>query len=159
EYYLTDIVARAVAEGVRVVSAQPDFVWETLGVNSKAQLAELERIVQRERANALLDQGVTLADPARVDIRGNLICGRDVSIDVNWVLEGEVEVADNVSIGAHCVIRNTRIASGVVIQPFCHIDSAVIGTNASVGPFARLRPGAELADEVHIGNFVEIKKS
>jgi bifunctional UDP-N-acetylglucosamine pyrophosphorylase/glucosamine-1-phosphate N-acetyltransferase len=159
EYYLTDIVACAVADGVPVASAQPAAVWETLGVNSKVQLAELERIHQRNIAAQLLEQGVTLADPARLDVRGTLTCGRDVTIDVNCVFEGTVELADGVSIGAQCVIRNARIASGAVIQPFCHIDDAVIGADAVIGPYARLRPGTELAEAVHIGNFVEIKNS
>jgi bifunctional UDP-N-acetylglucosamine pyrophosphorylase/glucosamine-1-phosphate N-acetyltransferase len=159
EYYLTDIVARAVEDGVPVVSAQPSAVWETLGVNSKVQLAELERIHQRNVANALLEQGVTLADPARIDIRGTLTCGRDVSIDVNCIFEGDVELEDGVSIGAHCVIRNARIAKGANIKPFCHIEGASVGAQSAIGPYARLRPGTELADDVHIGNFVEVKNS
>jgi bifunctional UDP-N-acetylglucosamine pyrophosphorylase/glucosamine-1-phosphate N-acetyltransferase len=159
EYYLTDIVARAVAEGVPVVSAQPDAVHETLGVNSKVQLAELERIHQRSLAHALLEQGVTLADPARIDIRGKLSCGRDVAIDVGCVFEGEVELGEGVSIGANCVIRNARIAAGAEIKPFCHIEDASIGARAAIGPYARLRPGTELGEEVHIGNFVEVKNA
>jgi bifunctional UDP-N-acetylglucosamine pyrophosphorylase/glucosamine-1-phosphate N-acetyltransferase len=159
EYYLTDIVARAVADGVPVVSAQPAAVWETLGVNSKVQLAELERIHQRNIAGALLEQGVGLADPARIDVRGALSCGRDVSIDVNCVFEGQVELEDDVTIGAHCVIRNARIAKGANIKPFCHIEDAVIGAHSVIGPYARLRPGTELAEDVHIGNFVEVKNS
>jgi bifunctional UDP-N-acetylglucosamine pyrophosphorylase/glucosamine-1-phosphate N-acetyltransferase len=159
EYYLTDIVARAVADGVAVESAQPDAVWETLGVNSKVQLAELERIYQRNIANALMEQGVTLADPARIDVRGTLSCGRDVSIDVGCVFEGKVELADNVTIGAHCVITNARIARGANIKPFCHIEDATIGAESMIGPYARLRPGTELAEDVHIGNFVEVKNS
>ena len=159
EYYLTDIVACAVADGVEVVSAQPQAVWETLGVNSKVQLAELERIYQRNLADRLLEQGVTLADPARIDIRGSLTCGRDVSIDVGCVFEGAVTLADNVSIGANCVLRNARVAEGVAVKPFCHIEDAVIGAGAQIGPYARLRPGTELADNVHIGNFVEVKNS
>ncbi|OWW20772.1 bifunctional UDP-N-acetylglucosamine diphosphorylase/glucosamine-1-phosphate N-acetyltransferase GlmU [Noviherbaspirillum denitrificans] len=159
EYYLTDIVARAVADGVPVVSAQPSAVWETLGVNSKVQLAELERIHQRNIANALLEQGVTLADPARIDVRGSLVCGRDVSIDVNAVFEGKVELEDGVSIGAHCVIRNARIGKGADIKPFCHIEDAVVGAESAIGPYARLRPGTELGEDVHIGNFVEVKNS
>lgn len=159
EYYLTDIVARAVADGVEVVSAQPSAIWETLGVNSKAQLAELERIHQRNIANQLLEQGVTLADPERLDVRGSLRCGRDVNIDVNCVFEGEVEIEDGVTIGAHCVIRHARIAKGASIKPFCHIEGAVIGAGSAIGPYARLRPGTELAEDVHIGNFVEVKNS
>ncbi|HJU70745.1 MAG TPA: bifunctional UDP-N-acetylglucosamine diphosphorylase/glucosamine-1-phosphate N-acetyltransferase GlmU [Paucimonas sp.] len=159
EYYLTDIVARAVADGVPVVAAQPDAAWETLGVNSKVQLAELERIYQRNHAYALLEQGVTLADPARIDVRGTLACGRDVSIDVGCVFEGRVELEDGVAIAAHCVISNARIAAGAQIKPFCHIDGATVGAASVIGPYARLRPGAELAEDVHIGNFVEIKNT
>jgi bifunctional UDP-N-acetylglucosamine pyrophosphorylase / glucosamine-1-phosphate N-acetyltransferase len=159
EYYLTDIVARAVADGVAVVSAQPGAVWETLGVNSKVQLAELERIHQRTIADALLEQGVTLADPARIDVRGTLSCGRDVEIDVNCIFEGEVTLEDGVKVGAHCVIRNARIAKGANIKPFCHIEEAIVGAASVIGPYARLRPGTELAEDVHIGNFVEVKNS
>ncbi|MDE2428511.1 MAG: bifunctional UDP-N-acetylglucosamine diphosphorylase/glucosamine-1-phosphate N-acetyltransferase GlmU [Burkholderiales bacterium] len=159
EYYLTDIVARAVADGVAVVSAQPDAIWETLGVNSKVQLAELERILQGNIARELLEQGVTLSDPARLDVRGKLTCGRDVSIDVGCVFVGDVTLEDGVSIGAHCVIKNARIGSGSNIQPFCHIEHAQVGAQAQIGPYARLRPGTELAEDVHIGNFVEIKNS
>lgn len=159
EYYLTDIVARAVADKVTVVSAQPDAIWETLGVNSKVQLAELERIHQTTIATTLLEQGVTLADPGRIDVRGTLKCGRDVSIDVNCVFEGEVVLADKVVIGPNCVIKNGRIESGAQIKAFCHIEDAIVGAESLVGPYARLRPGAELGREVHIGNFVEVKNS
>lgn len=159
EYYLTDIVARAVADGVPVVSAQPESVWETLGVNSKVQLAELERIHQRNVADAMLEQGVTLADPSRIDVRGTLTYGRDVSIDVGCVFEGTVELGENVTVGAHCVIKNARIADGANIKPFCHIEDAVVGAQSVIGPYARLRPGTELAEDVHVGNFVEIKNS
>ncbi len=159
EYYLTDIIAQAVSENIPVESAQPAFVWETLGVNSKLQLAELERTHQRNVAQQLLEQGVTLADPARIDVRGELICGRDVSIDVGCVFEGRVELADGVSIGAHCVISDARIGKAAEIRPFCHIDQAVVGAAAQIGPYARLRPGTELGAEVHVGNFVEIKNS
>jgi bifunctional UDP-N-acetylglucosamine pyrophosphorylase/glucosamine-1-phosphate N-acetyltransferase len=159
EYYLTDIVARAASDQVPVVSAHPDAAWETLGVNSKVQLAELERIFQRNLAHAMLDRGVTLADPARIDVRGALYCGRDVSIDIGCLFEGEVELADGVVIGAHCVIRNARIAKGAQIKPFCHIEEAVIGADSIIGPYARLRPGTELGEDVHIGNFVEVKNS
>jgi bifunctional UDP-N-acetylglucosamine pyrophosphorylase/glucosamine-1-phosphate N-acetyltransferase len=159
EYYLTDIVARAVADDVAVVSAQPDALWETLGVNSKVQLAELERIHQRNLAYQLLEQGVTLADPARIDIRGSLVCGRDVTIDVGCVFEGDVTLADGVTVGANCVLRNARIAEGAAIKPFCHIEDAVVGAKSMIGPYARLRPGTELAEDVHIGNFVEVKNS
>jgi bifunctional UDP-N-acetylglucosamine pyrophosphorylase/glucosamine-1-phosphate N-acetyltransferase len=159
EYYLTDIVARAVAEGVEVASANPDAVWETLGVNSKLQLAQLERIHQQNLAGALLEAGVTLADAGRIDIRGSLRCGRDVSIDVNCVFEGEVELGDNVKIGPNCVLRNVRVADNASIHAFCHLENATVGPQSLVGPFARLRPGAELGREVHIGNFVEVKNS
>ncbi len=159
EYYLTDIVAAAVADDVPVVAAQPDAEWETLGVNSKTQLAELERVHQRDQAGRLMEDGVTLADPARFDLRGTLGCGRDVEIDVGCVFEGEVELGDRVRIGAHCVIRNARIEAGAEILPFTHIDGARVGRDARIGPYARLRPGADLAEDTHIGNFVEIKNS
>ncbi|NDC09068.1 MAG: UDP-N-acetylglucosamine diphosphorylase/glucosamine-1-phosphate N-acetyltransferase [Oxalobacteraceae bacterium] len=159
EYYLTDVIAMAVQDGIPVESAQPAHVWETLGVNSKLQLAELERIFQRNIANTLLDQGVTLADPNRVDVRGALRCGRDVSIDVGCVFEGEVTLGDGVSIGANCVIRDAKIDRGVTIKAFSHIDGATIGIDAQIGPYARLRPGTELGADVHVGNFVEIKNS
>jgi bifunctional UDP-N-acetylglucosamine pyrophosphorylase/glucosamine-1-phosphate N-acetyltransferase len=159
EYYLTDIVAQAVADGVAVVSAQPAAEWEVAGVNSKVQLAELERRHQLNLAGALLERGVTLLDPARIDIRGELICGRDVTIDVGCVFEGRVELADGVTVGAHNVIVNARIGAGAQIKPFCHIEGAQVGAASMIGPFARLRPGAELAEDVHIGNFVEIKNS
>ncbi|MFZ9238118.1 MAG: bifunctional UDP-N-acetylglucosamine diphosphorylase/glucosamine-1-phosphate N-acetyltransferase GlmU [Burkholderiaceae bacterium] len=159
EYYLTDIIAMAVKEGTPVESAQPAQVWETLGVNSKVQLAELERIYQRAIANALLEQGVTLADPNRIDVRGELHCGRDVSIDVGCVFEGEVVLGDGVVIGANCVIRDAKIHSGTMIKPFSHIDGTRIGSDAQIGPYARLRPGTVLGDDVHVGNFVEIKNS
>jgi bifunctional UDP-N-acetylglucosamine pyrophosphorylase/glucosamine-1-phosphate N-acetyltransferase len=157
EYYLTDIVAQAVRAGVSVVSSQPQDEWEILGVNSKLQLAELERIHQRNLATSLLLQGVTLADPARIDIRGQLRCGRDVSIDIGCVFEGNVTLADGVRVGAYCVIKDAQVAAGVEIKPFCHIDTANIGAGSVIGPYARLRPGAELAEQVHIGNFVEVK--
>jgi bifunctional UDP-N-acetylglucosamine pyrophosphorylase/glucosamine-1-phosphate N-acetyltransferase len=159
EYYLTDIVASAVADGVEVTSAQPDAIWETMGVNSKVQLAELERLHQTNIAMTLLEQGVTLLDPARLDVRGSLQCGRDVSIDVGCVFEGNVELADGVKIAAHCFIKNAKIGRDSEIKPFCHIENAVVGAKGQIGPYARLRPGAELAEDVHIGNFVEVKNS
>jgi bifunctional UDP-N-acetylglucosamine pyrophosphorylase/glucosamine-1-phosphate N-acetyltransferase len=159
EYYLTDTVERAAAEGVEIVSAQPAALWETLGVNSKVQLAEVERIHQRNQAQRLLEAGVTLADPARIDVRGELSCGRDVTIDVGCVFEGRVHLGDGVQIGANCVIRNATIDAGAQVQPFCHIDSAKIGADGRIGPYARLRPGTELGEDVHIGNFVEVKNS
>jgi bifunctional UDP-N-acetylglucosamine pyrophosphorylase/glucosamine-1-phosphate N-acetyltransferase len=157
EYYLTDIVAMAVADGVPVVSAQPSAQWEVAGVNSKVQLAELERIHQRNIALKLLEQGVTLMDPARIDVRGELICGRDVTIDVGCVFEGKVELGDGVRVAAHNVIVNARILAGAQIKPFCHIEEAVVGEVSIIGPYARLRPGTVLAEDVHVGNFVEIK--
>jgi bifunctional UDP-N-acetylglucosamine pyrophosphorylase/glucosamine-1-phosphate N-acetyltransferase len=159
EYYLTDIVAQAVANGVPVVSAQPSAEWEVAGVNSKVQLAELERRHQLNIANALLEKGVHLLDPARIDVRGELICGRDVSIDVGCVFEGKVELADGVTIGANCVLVDTKVAAGAHIKPFCHLEDAVVGEKSMIGPYARLRPGAELGEDVHIGNFVEVKNS
>lgn len=159
EYYLTDIVAQAVLDGVPVVSAQPEHEWEVAGVNSKVQLAQLERIHQRTIADALLERGVTLLDPTRIDVRGELVCGRDVTIDVGCVFEGRVELGDGVTVGAHNVLINASIAAGASIKPFCHIEQAVVGPACVIGPYARLRPGAELAEEVHVGNFVEIKKS
>ncbi|MDO8178010.1 MAG: bifunctional UDP-N-acetylglucosamine diphosphorylase/glucosamine-1-phosphate N-acetyltransferase GlmU [Undibacterium sp.] len=159
EYYLTDIVARAVLDGVPVVSAQPDAIWETLGVNSKVQLAELERVYQGTIARRLLEQGVTLLDPARIDVRGTLTCGRDVSIDVGCVFEGMVTLEDGVSIGPNCVLKDAHIKAGSNIKAFCHIDEAIVGAKSQIGPYARLRPGTELAEDVHIGNFVEVKNS
>ncbi|PUA17640.1 bifunctional UDP-N-acetylglucosamine diphosphorylase/glucosamine-1-phosphate N-acetyltransferase GlmU [Glaciimonas sp. PCH181] len=159
EYYLTDIVASAVAAGTPVVSAQPDAVWETLGVNSKVQLAELERIHQRSIANRLLEQGVTLLDPARLDVRGTLTCGRDVTIDVGCVFEGIVTLEDGVTISANCVIKNAHIGNSASIKPFCHIEDATVGAASQIGPYARLRPGTTLGEDVHIGNFVEVKNS
>lgn len=159
EYYLTDIVALAVAEGLPVRTAQPDGEWEVLGVNSKVQLAELERQHQRNLAGQLLVAGVRLADPERIDIRGALRHGRDVAIDVGCVFEGRVELADAVEVGPYCVLKNVKVGAGTRIAAFCHFEDAVIGPDGVLGPYARLRPGAELGPEVHVGNFVEIKKS
>jgi bifunctional UDP-N-acetylglucosamine pyrophosphorylase/glucosamine-1-phosphate N-acetyltransferase len=159
EYYLTDVIAAAVAEGVPVAAAQPQGEWEVLGVNSKVQLAELERIQQLRIAQRLLENGVRLADPARIDVRGELTCGRDVAIDVNCVFEGAVTLADAVDIGPNCVLKNVRVAAGARIAAFSHLEGAVVGPDCIVGPYARLRPGAELGPEVHIGNFVEVKNS
>ena len=159
EYYLTDIIALAVKDNVIIESTQPSHTWETLGVNSKVQLAELERIHQLNLAHQLLEQGVTLADPARIDIRGELHCARDVSIDVGCVFEGQVHIGQGVSIGAYCVIKNSRIADNANIKPFTHIDEASVGINSQIGPYARLRPGTTLGSDVHVGNFVEIKNS
>jgi bifunctional UDP-N-acetylglucosamine pyrophosphorylase / glucosamine-1-phosphate N-acetyltransferase len=159
EYYLTDIVAMAVAEGTPVVATPAADETEVLGVNSPLQLADLERRCQRRHAEALMEAGVRLADPARLDVRGSLRCGEDVEIDVNCVFEGRVVLGDGVHIGANCVIRDAAVAAGALILPFSHIDGAKVGPGASVGPFARLRPGADLGADVHIGNFVEVKNS
>jgi len=159
EYYLTDVVSLAVAEGVAVETVKVDDVWEVSGVNSKQELAALERVAQSREAARLLEAGVTLADPARIDVRGALECGRDVSIDINCVFEGKVRLGDGVRIGPHCVLRNVSIAAGSDVRAFSHLDDAEIGARCVVGPYARLRPGASLADEVHIGNFVEVKAS
>ena len=163
EYYLTDIVQMAAADGCPVVAAKASEQVEVDGVNSPLQLAELERAFQLRQARGLMEQGVRLADPARFDVRGSLACGQDVEIDVNCVFEGQVALADGVRIGANCVIANARIGAGAVIHPFTHIDGekagVEVGEGALVGPFARLRPGARLGPEVHIGNFVEVKNS
>jgi bifunctional UDP-N-acetylglucosamine pyrophosphorylase/glucosamine-1-phosphate N-acetyltransferase len=159
EFYLTDIVAMAVAEGVPVVASTAADDTEVLGVNSPQQLAELERRHQKAQAEALMQAGVRLADPARLDVRGTLECGSDVEIDVNCIFEGRVHLADGVRIGANCIVRDARIGAGAVIHPFTHIEGAQVGAGALVGPFARLRPGAELGERVHIGNFVEVKNS
>jgi bifunctional UDP-N-acetylglucosamine pyrophosphorylase/glucosamine-1-phosphate N-acetyltransferase len=159
EFYLTDIVAMAVAEGVPVVATQASDDTEVLGVNSPLQLADLERRLQRRQASGLMEAGVRLADPARFDLRGTLQHGQDVEIDVGCVFEGAVSLGDEVRIGAHCVIRDAVIEAGAVIHPFSHVEGARVGPGALVGPYARLRPGAELGAEVHIGNFVEVKNS
>ena len=159
EFYLTDIVAMAVDEQVPVVANHAINETEVLGVNSPLQLAALERRLQCRQAEALMEAGVRLADPARFDLRGTLETGQDVEIDVGCIFEGRVTLGDGVRIGAHCVVRDARIGSGTVIQPFTHIDGAQVGADASIGPYARLRPGAGLGDEVHIGNFVEVKNS
>ena len=161
EYYLTDIVALATKERVPVTAIQADAVWETLGANSRGQLAELERIYQRKLAASLMEQGVALADPSRCDVRGSLACGRDVAIDVNCVFEGEVELGDGTSVGANCVLRNVAVGAGTRIEPFCHLEDADIGADCRIGPYARIRPGTRtrLAEKVHIGNFVEVKAS
>ena len=163
EYYLTDIVKFAVADGLPVLAHQITDAAQVAGVNSPVQLAELERIYQRRNADALMELGTRLADPARLDVRGQLVCGRDVEIDVNCVFEGRVSLGDGVRVGANCVIANASIAAGAVIHPFTHIDGeqlgVEVGEGALIGPFARLRPGAKLGAEVHIGNFVEVKNS
>jgi bifunctional UDP-N-acetylglucosamine pyrophosphorylase/glucosamine-1-phosphate N-acetyltransferase len=159
EYYLTDVIAMAVKDGVPIRTTQATNVWETIGVNDRAQLAALERIAQQEIARNLLSNGVSLADPARLDVRGKLTCGQDVSIDIGCVFEGAVSLAAGVKVGPNCVLRNTQVGKGVVIQAFSHLDGAMIGDDCIIGPYARIRPGANLANNVHIGNFVEIKNS
>ena len=163
EYYLTDIVKFAVADGVPVVAHATTDAAQVAGVNSLAQLAELERTFQRRQARHLMDAGVRIMDPERLDVRGDLRCGPDVQIDINCIFEGQVELGAGVRIGAHCVLANCRIEAGAVIHPFTHIDGekqgVTVGEGAWVGPFARLRPGAQLGPEVHIGNFVEVKNS
>ncbi len=159
EYYLTDIIALAVADGVSVQAAQPAAGWETLGVNSRIQQAELERLWQAEQARRLLEKGVTLADPARFDLRGTLECGRDVFIDVGCVFEGKVVLQDGVRVGPHSMLRDVTIGAGTQIEAFSHLQQAQVGEQARIGPYARLRPGAVLANHTHVGNFVEIKNT
>ena len=159
EFYLTDIVAMAVADDVAVSSVHPKSIAEVFGVNSKNDMARLERMVQIQTAHDLMEQGVSLIDPARLDVRGDLQCGRDVTIDVNCVFEGKVILGNNVVVGANCVIRDASIGDNTVIVAFSHIDNASIGQQCRVGPYARIRPGTELASGVHVGNFVEIKNS
>lgn len=167
EYYLTDVVKFAVADGVPVVAHKIDDVLQVAGINSPVQLAQLERAYQLRQATALMEQGVRLADPARFDVRGELQCAQDVEIDVNCVFQGRVTLGEGVKIGANCVIANARIEAGAVIHPFTHIeggkngvkDQVEVGAGALIGPFARLRPGARLGEQVHIGNFVEVKNA
>jgi bifunctional UDP-N-acetylglucosamine pyrophosphorylase/glucosamine-1-phosphate N-acetyltransferase len=159
EYYLTDVIALAVKDRLPVTGVQAEDAGETEGVNSRVQLARLERAYQQRLAAQLLEAGVTLVDPERFDQRGTLQCGCDVQIDVNCVFEGAVSLADGVSIGANCVIKDVAIAAGTRIEPFCHLDGAQIGAGCRIGPYARIRPGSTLAAEVHIGNFVEVKAS
>ena len=159
EYYLTDLVALAVADAVPVVAVKVEDPWEVAGVNSMQELAVLERVCQGREARRLLDAGVTLADPARIDVRGALECGRDVSIDVNCVFEGRVSLGDHVRVGPNCVLKNVSVGAGTEVLAFSHLDDAELGERCRVGPFARLRPGARLAEDVHVGNFVEVKAS
>jgi len=159
EHYLTDLVALAVADAVPVVAVKVEDPWEVAGVNSMQELAVLERVCQGREARRLLDAGVTLADPARIDVRGALECGRDVAIDVNCVFEGRVSLGDNVRVGPNCVLKNVSIGAGTEVLAFSHLDDAELGERCRVGPFARLRPGARLAEDVHVGNFVEVKAS
>ena len=159
EYYLTDIVAMAIADGLEVASVEPELAFEVEGVNDRIQLAALEREFQSYQAKKLMQQGVHLIDPARFDLRGQLKVGQDVRIDINVIIEGDCEFGDNVEIGAGCIIKNTTIASGSKVQPYSIFDNAIVGEDAQIGPFSRLRPGAKLANQVHIGNFVEVKNS
>ncbi len=159
EYYLTDIVAMAIQDGLEVASVEPERAFEVEGVNDRVQLARLEREYQAFQAKQLMQQGVHLIDPSRFDLRGSLAVGQDVRIDINVIIEGNCEFGDNVEIGAGCIIKNTKIAAGTKVQPYSVFDSAIVGENTQIGPFARLRPGAKLANEVHIGNFVEVKNT
>lgn len=159
EYYLTDIVAMAIADGLEVASVEPALAFEVEGVNDRVQLAALEREFQNFQAKQLMQQGVHLIDPTRFDLRGNLTAGKDVRIDINVIIEGDCELGDGVEIGAGCILKNTKIAAGTKVQPYSVFDQAVVGEDAQIGPFSRLRPGAILANEVHIGNFVEVKNS
>ena len=159
EYYLTDIVAMAIADGLEVASVEPQLAFEVEGVNDRVQLAALEREFQNFQAKQLMQQGVHLIDPTRFDLRGNLTVGKDVRIDINVIIEGDCELGDGVEIGAGCILKNTKIAAGTKVQPYSVFDQAVVGEAAQIGPFSRLRPGAVLANEVHIGNFVEVKNS
>ena len=159
EYYLTDVIAAAVKDGVAIHTASADDPMQVEGVNSKVQLAVLERAYQQKQAQKLLESGVTLMDPSRIDIRGELICGQDVTIDVGCIFEGRVVLGNGVKLGAYCVLKDVEIADETQVLPFCHFDSAVVGSQARLGPYSRLRPGTTLSDRTHIGNFVEIKKS
>ena len=159
EYYLTDIIAMAVEDGIQIETSNPSSEWEVVGVNDKVQLSSLERIYQQDIANKLMEQGVMLADPARLDVRGKLVCGNDVEIDVNCIFEGNVRLGDGVKVNANCILRNVVVADGTVIHPFSMLEDTKVGENCRVGPYARIRPGTQLDDVVHVGNFVEIKNS
>ena len=159
EYYLTDLIAMAAEAGVAINTLNPESEYEVQGVNNRRQLAELERWYQLQQANRLMDAGVTLADPSRIDVRGSVSTGTDCSFDINLILEGEVEIGSNVSIGPNCVIKDSKIGDGVEILANSHIDGAVVASNAQIGPYARLRPGTDLAEKTKVGNFVEIKKA
>jgi bifunctional UDP-N-acetylglucosamine pyrophosphorylase/glucosamine-1-phosphate N-acetyltransferase len=159
EYYLTELVSLAVDERVPVTAVKTDAAWEAAGVNTLRELAELEREFQRQQAGRLLDAGVRLADPARIDVRGALECGREVAIDVNCVFEGRVTLGDGVRIGPNCVLRNISIAAGTQVLAFCHLEDSTVGARCRLGPYARLRPGNTLLEDVHVGNFVEVKAS
>jgi bifunctional UDP-N-acetylglucosamine pyrophosphorylase/glucosamine-1-phosphate N-acetyltransferase len=159
EYYLTDVVTFAVTEGLQVRAVKVDEAWEVAGVNSKRELAGLERQFQKQQAERLLEEAVTLADPLRIDVRGELTCGSDVSIDVNCVFEGRVTLGDGVRVGPNCVLRNVTVGAGSEVLAFSHLEDSEVGARCRLGPYARLRPGSTLAEDVHIGNFVEVKAS
>ena len=159
EYYLTDIIGMAAELKIGIASTQPVNVWEVMGVNNKCQLAELERIYQKERANELLEQGVKLIDPTRIDFRGTISCESDVEIDINCIFEGNVRLGRGVKIGANCILKNVTVAANTIIHPFCLIEEAEIADECRIGPFARIRPGTVLSSKAHIGNFVEVKNS
>ena len=159
EYYLTDIIALAVADGITVQTHQPTAAWEVEGINDKLQLASLERVYQRLQADNLMRAGATIIDPNRFDVRGTVTIGMDVSFDINVILEGHNQIGNGVQIGANSILKNCTLADGVVIKPNCVLEGAVIGNNADVGPFARIRAGTQLAANVHIGNFVEVKNT
>lgn len=159
EYYLTDVIEMAAQAGINIFTHQPESHYEVLGVNNRVQLAELERYYQKKLAMQLMEAGVTLKDPARLDIRGQVKTGFDVSIDVNVILEGDVKLGSRVTIGANTIIKNSTIGDDCEILPNSLIENAEVGSNCRVGPYARLRPDTKLADQVHIGNFVEIKKT
>ena len=159
EYYLTDVIEMAVKDGFSVYTTQPFNEYEVMGVNNRLQLSTLERYFQEEQAIKLMAAGITIADPKRIDVRGEIQHGQDIFLDVNTIFEGNVSIGNNVSIGANCVIKDTKIADDVIILPMSILDNASVGKGSKVGPFARLRPGAVLGDNTHIGNFVEIKKS
>ncbi|WP_231758961.1 bifunctional UDP-N-acetylglucosamine diphosphorylase/glucosamine-1-phosphate N-acetyltransferase GlmU [Microbulbifer elongatus] len=159
EYYLTDVIARSVSENIAVTGVIAEDPFEVAGVNSRAQQAELERALQQDNANTLMTAGVTLLDPARIDVRGTLDCGADVTIDINCIFEGEVTLGDNVQIGPNCLLKNCKLAAGTVVEANSIIEDAVVGETCTIGPFARLRPGTELASGAKVGNFVETKKA
>lgn len=159
EYYLTDIVKMAVDDGIEIATVSPQFQFEIEGVNDRTQLANLERTWQTHQAHELMKQGVHIIDPSRFDVRGNLVCGKDVEIDINVIFEGDCELGDNVKIGAGCVIKNTKIASNTVVLPYSLFDNAMVGEHNQIGPFSRLRPNAITEKDVHIGNFVELKNT
>ncbi len=159
EYYITDVLPMALKDKVPVEGVVCGDAAQVEGVNNRAQLAQLERVHQQRLATRLLEQGVAIADPARFDVRGDMTCGHDVAIDVGCIFEGKVTLGDRVRIGAHCVLRDINIAADTIIEPFSHLTQAKIGANCRIGPYTRIRPGTQLADEVHIGNFVEVKAS